>query len=424
MIWHKLTLFVVIEWLSFFIRQGYTIFYDFSKTKFMNTVPLSILKSLQWIKSQSATLVAASGMSFVAIWLTKAGLGQQDVLFCLSAIYLVSLSAVMTSRAVALVKVLLVVSSLVALITLFNGSVLLFGVALCVVVGSVQAVRDLFYVGLMSTYSRIAAKNEVNVSGVVATAMLIGVAISTVASPILGVLAEWSKEVYALIIISSCVAFSVSKFGGFSANGISRSNVVPNYLHYLSSLAFAVNLSTFYARYFLLPMGLIKLSDVYGFGEKVFVVAGSLLGLASLLGFLINAKKSSCVRTEMVKGMVMALLSCFFLAISVILIDGSYQEIGAVLFATIYLSFEYYSRVWTVTFVSRLNTMSESLSEPSSSYIVFSRYKALGGVLSFALAGSWVGSVSVEVIGLVFSSIVFAYCLLIISMRLDELKAA
>ncbi|MDS1820759.1 hypothetical protein QX249_08815 [Vibrio parahaemolyticus] len=390
----------------------------------MNSVPLSVLKSLQWIKSQSATLVAASGMSFVAIWLTKEGLGQQDVLFCLSAIYLVSLSAVMTRRAVALVKVLLVLSSLVALIALYHGSVLLFGVALCVVVGSVQAVRDLFYVGLMSTYSKIAAKHEVNVSGVVATAMLIGVTISTVASPILGVLAEWSKNVYALTLVSACIVFSVSECRGVSADGISKSNVVPSYLHFLSSLAFAVSLSTFYARYFLLPMGLIKLSELYGFGDYIFVVAGSLLGLVSLLGFAINAKKSSCVRTEMVKGLIMTLLTCFVLAASVIFLDGSYQVIASVLFVLTYLSLEYYSKVWTVTFVSRLNTMSESLSSPSSSYIVFSRYKALGGFLSFALAGVWVGSVSVEVIGLVFSSLVLAYCFPVIWARLDEIKAA
>ncbi|HHJ3076255.1 TPA: hypothetical protein ACPVZG_000006 [Vibrio parahaemolyticus] len=390
----------------------------------MNSVPLSVLKSLQWIKSQSATLVAASGMSFVAIWLTKEGLGQQDVLFCLSAIYLVSLSAVMTRRAVTLVKVLLVLSSLVALIALYQGSVLLFGVALCVVVGSVQAVRDLFYVGLMSTYSKIAAKHEVNVSGVVATAMLIGVTISTVASPILGVLAEWSKNVYALALVSACIVFSVSECRGVSADGISKSNVVPSHLHFLSSLAFAVSLSTFYARYFLLPMGLIKLSELYGFGDYIFVVAGSLLGLVSLLGFAINAKKSSCVRTEMVKGLIMTLLTCFVLAASVTLLDGSCQSIASVLFVLTYLSLEYYSKVWTVTFVSRLNTMSESLPAPSSSYIVFSRYKALGGLLSFALAGVLVGSVSVEVIGLVFSSLVLAYCLPVIWVRLDEIKAA
>lgn len=390
----------------------------------MNSVSISVLKSLQWIKSQSATLVAASGMSFVAIWLTKEGLDQQHVLFCLSAIYLVSLSAVMTSRAVVLVKVLLVLSSLAALIALFRGSVLLFGVALCIVVGSLQAVRDLFYVGLMSTYSKIAAKHEVNVSGVVATAMLIGVSISTVASPILGVLAEWSKDVYTLTLVFACVAFSVSECRGVSTDGISKSNVVPRYLHFLSSLAFAVSLNTFYARYFLLPMGLIKLSELYGFGDYIFVVAGSFLGLVSLLGFAINAKKSACVRTEMVKGLVMTLLSCLVLATSVFLLDGSFQEIASALFVVTYLSLEYYSKVWTVTFVSRLNAMSESLSAPSSSYIVFSRYKAFGGLLSFALAGAWVGSFSVEVIGLAFSSLVLAYCLLVIWARLDEIKAA
>lgn len=280
-----------------------------------------ILKCPSWIKSQLGTILGITSMSFVTLWLEDRGTEPKDILLALSLLYLVTLLPLLFKRSGAITSSLLLISSVGMFVSLKLESI--FGVSLCLFVATIQSARDLFYVDLMEDYAHIAKRNALNITKVVAATMLVGVIATSVSTPLIGLFSSEYRSLYfvALSLIGLTLAGGLifrTQVDGSSVKESVSSYPLPVSLHWLCSLSMIVNIVTFFVRYFVLPITLLQIAKQHGFEDSVLVVAGSLIGVMSVVGFLFrrNADDRHC-RRDMYQGVGAVLIACVLIAVTI-----------------------------------------------------------------------------------------------------------
>lgn len=167
---------------------------------------------------------------------------------------------------------------------------------------------------------------------------------------------------------------------------------VPLSIHTHTFLSLLYNSTSFLGRFLLLPILTIKISDIYGFQDDIFMIFGIFIGLISISNLLydsiikskeINYHKMMS-KNVTILSIIWSFLSAFYLIIDYKYIDGTLLNIIVAISILLILFTDYFSKLWSIGFVNSLKEHSSELDfEFNKSLFLFNIYKNLGFSLGF-----------------------------------------
>ncbi|CAH6977005.1 membrane hypothetical protein [Vibrio chagasii] len=383
-----------------------------------------------WVKSQVGTVLGITSMSFITLWLEDRGASVPEILQAFSLLYFVTLIPFVFKRSVVITSVLLIVSSIGLLFAPYVDSVSgvsVFTLSLCLFVATVQSARDLFYVDLMSAYTHLSVKHNLDTPNVVAATMFLGVLVTSVCTPLIGILSAGYSEVYFMLLGFVGIGLTWGLLVRKDINGEStplhvETKELPISIHWLCSLSTLVNIVTFFVRFFVLPMSLLHMAKTYGLEDSVLVVSGSLIGVMSIVAFVFKgAVSADKYRRDMYVAIGLVLLSCFLIGCTP-LIGEFGLTLSAIIFLCGYVLLEVFSKVWTINFIAHLKHQAGLSGVLHESYMAFARYKAAGGFIGFLVAYALYGYLDVVQLAVLLTLVVAVAVVAISLSRKDMLS--
>ncbi|MDK9790647.1 hypothetical protein [Vibrio sp. D431a] len=376
----------------------------------MKSIKLDLLTNPQWLKCQAATILATTGTAFFTLWTSKTGYTEREIIGLLAFLYTLTFLPLLVSKTTSLAKGGLLISSVCLLLA--GLGVTPIGIGLCAFIASMQLSRDLFYIGMMDEYVSIAKRHKVDTRYVIGLALLFGLLVSMVTSPLIGYTSETNANLYFIIlsVIGIILTFALERTQRENRDK-RESRYIPSSVIALCSLSLVSNIPMFFIRYFVIPMAIIKFAGELGFSDNVMVIAGTLISLMTAIGFLVHRRPNpQKYIIHMSVGLFASLLSCVFIVLSTI--DKTVLELqeAAVVFLLAYASLEVTSKVWTVNFIAALTKVSSNLDEPEVAYKCFAKYKSAGGAIGYGVAFLLIPHLESTIIGLHFTIFAFGFC--------------
>lgn len=346
---------------------------------------VSLALNKQWLRSQLATIIGTGCMAFLTLWLIDSGHTKAHTMLIFALMYLFSFCFLIFSSSALAKRTVMAVSSL--LLFFVQPTSLLFGVVLCLFIASVQFVRDLLYIRLMGVYGALSEKFNKDIKTVIGGGMLIGIMMSVVLTPFVGWLSAYLGTVFFILVgVGGLVlAWQVNR-DTTSNTFLGVDSDAESHINWLCALSMLANQTMFFVRFFVIPLMILKVSLVLGVEAAVLPIAGTIIGMMALVGFLFNKTSlSAYYRRSMYLGLYASLFASMLICYLFGIDEESMSPLVIGLSLVAFFVLEVSSKVWSVNFMSQLRFQAQNTKCPDSAFMAFARFKTAGGVIGYLL---------------------------------------
>ena len=355
----------------------------------MSKILRQLSKSHKWWITQTTHALNTTTSLLFTMLLIKEGVGVRDIMLAFTIVYSLAVLPLYCSNYAQITKVMLYLSSCSIIIAFFYKQAIMI-VPLTLFAASLQISRDIMFLEILSVYSYLSRKNNVDVKKIIATAMTASMALICIVNPTMGTLLTASPPTY-YVLIGLC--------GVVVANNIPLREYDNSYArtHVKSKCSagftcfcvysFASVVCRYFIRFFTIPLLITTISNRLGVGDYSFTIIGVVAGLAGILSFVTVKNKV----TQPNKRTLYISMFSTLVASAAVAIVGTYSNLlsattSTILFIISYIALEVFSKIFSIHQADELRRYTNTEHSRDSVYASFTKYRIFGGIFGFLTA--------------------------------------
>lgn len=372
-----------------------------------------LIKSPSWKFSEVLGVTGESFHVFMTMILIGLSYSEKQILFAFACFYLLSYLCLVFGKKLFIhyqkptltISFLLIIGSLVVfLLTPKEGGY----IALVVSGALIYVLKDWFRVELFNDIASIAANHSIYSSKLISFSLIVTMIMPVIFMPVFGIVLDISHVAFGVFVLGvSSILLLVYWIENIQIQVEPDENdraviKTPWSVYIQCLLSSFMNATSFISKRFILPLIILKVSELYGISDDVFKILGLFFGIFALIA-LINKLSRTQTDINAFRLMMINYGLCLLAWVGVVFVyyqlqNASNTDNALMLLAVAVLMIlvqEISSRFWTAGFLEYLKSQSNHYAQTSgvdsgdlnkqflSTFMIF---KSIGGACGFALA--------------------------------------